>query len=280
MVINLKNKNMSLKILVCYYKDVIINPTNEAYFRIQCGADATGVDLLMTKDNTGDNISYRNTYWSEITGLYWAWKNIEKTDYVGLCSYRRFFNFKQNPKEPIKVFPLNSTQEIENIVIPDMNNIFNNYDVVLPKQYTYAYNTYTVCKMNYRMEDFEILENLINDISPEYKEAYKKVFYDTNLQIGHNMFIMKWNNFQEYCSWVFSILLEAEKKINPTDYPVHQIRVFGYMHEILLAVFIEKKRMKPYYSQLTWLTDNSAGFKFNKLWYRLAANLYFRLKKH
>lgn len=270
---------MSLNILVCYYKDIIVNPTDKSYYYIQCGADATGINLEMTKDNTGENISSRNTYWSEITGLYWAWKNIEKSKYIGLCSYRRFFNFKQDTNEPISIIPINDHKEINKIVIPDMDSIFKNYDIILPKQYTYAYNTETVCRMNYNMEDFSILEKLIKDRSPDYLEAYKNVFYKTNLQIGHNMFIMKWEDFQEYCSWVFDILLEAERKINPANYPIHQIRVFGYMHEILLAVYVEKKKFKPYYSQLTWLSDNSKGFKFNSFWYRLAAKIYYFIKK-
>lgn len=268
-----------LLILVCYYKDLLLKPSDEQYLLLQCGADDTKIDLGIIPDNTGENISSRNRYWSEITGLYWAWKNMEKTEFVGLCSYRRFFNFKQNPCEPIKILPLKKSQEIDEIVIPNLSEIFNKYNVVLPKPYTYAYNVHKICKMNYRMEDFYYLENLIKKLSPEYLMAYRKTFYGTNMQIGHNMFIMKWEDFQEYCTWVFSILLEAERFIDPRDYPTHQIRVFGYMHEILLAVFIEKKEMNPYYSQLTWLSDDTKGFKFNKFWYRVAANLYYKLTK-
>lgn len=33
-------------------------------------------------DNTGDNISLRNSNYCELTGLYWAWKNL-KCDYIG-----------------------------------------------------------------------------------------------------------------------------------------------------------------------------------------------------
>jgi hypothetical protein len=69
-------------------------PSNSIYFDIQCGKDHTHTDLGMTADNTGLNISDRNPAWSEITGLYWAWKNMKDIDYIGLCSYRRFFNFK------------------------------------------------------------------------------------------------------------------------------------------------------------------------------------------
>ena len=31
-----------------------------------------------------------NCYYSELTGLYWIWKNDHETEYVGTCHYRRF----------------------------------------------------------------------------------------------------------------------------------------------------------------------------------------------
>lgn len=268
-------KATDLQILVCYYKEILLKPKSPEYLCLQCGTDSTGVDLGIVNDNTGDNISSRNKYWSEITGLYWAWKNLPTKNYMGLCSYRRFFNFKKDPVAPIHILPLTATEEIEKIQIPEMDEIFSEYDIIVPQPYTYAYNFDKICRMNYRMEDFDTLKKIISEISPEYLEAYDYVFYKTNRLLGHNMFIMKNYDYVEYCSWVFSILLEAEKRINPTNYPIAQVRVFGYMHEILLGVFIEKKKMKPYYSQLTWLAKSSEGFKFNKRWYRVICQLYY-----
>ena len=36
---------------------------------------ACGEDLGYPGDDTGENISAKNCYYSELTGLYWVWKN-------------------------------------------------------------------------------------------------------------------------------------------------------------------------------------------------------------
>ena len=44
---------------------------------------------LHVGDDSGDNISDQNCYYSELTGMYWVWKN-SHTKVVGTCHYRRY----------------------------------------------------------------------------------------------------------------------------------------------------------------------------------------------
>ena len=82
-----------IKILVACHKpcDVI---SNDVYMPIHVGrAVSKYKDEMahMTGDDTGDNISEKNPYYSELTALYWAWKNLRDVEYIGLCHYRRLF---------------------------------------------------------------------------------------------------------------------------------------------------------------------------------------------
>ena len=42
-------------------------------------------------DNIGINISNKNKNYSELTALYWIWKNDKSSSYVSIEHYRRFY---------------------------------------------------------------------------------------------------------------------------------------------------------------------------------------------
>ena len=78
-----------IKIIVATHKKFIMPQDKELYLPIHVGCEGKK-DLGFQGDNTGDNISSLNPYYCELTGLYWAWKNLD-CDYLGLVHYRRYF---------------------------------------------------------------------------------------------------------------------------------------------------------------------------------------------
>jgi hypothetical protein len=58
-----------------------------------------------------------------------------------------------------------------------------------------------------------------------------------------NIFIMKKNMISNYCNFLFDILFELEKQTNPLQYNKYQARLYGYISELLLDVWIEKNKL-------------------------------------
>ena len=79
---------MKIKIFALTHKKFEV-PQDKMYQPLQVGREEK-VDLGYLCDNTGDNISAGNCYYSELTGLYWIWKNVHTYKYVGTCHYRRY----------------------------------------------------------------------------------------------------------------------------------------------------------------------------------------------
>ena len=83
---------MSIKIIVAAHKKYWM-PTDPVYLPVHVGAEGKAPIGYMP-DNTGDNISSKNPHFCELTGLYWAWKNLD-ADYLGLVHYRRYFTRRE-----------------------------------------------------------------------------------------------------------------------------------------------------------------------------------------
>ena len=86
---------VDIKVIIATHKKYRM-PEDKLYLPLHVGAEGktdeegNPLDLGYQKDNTGENISELNPSFCELTGLYWAWKNLD-ADYVGLAHYRRHF---------------------------------------------------------------------------------------------------------------------------------------------------------------------------------------------
>ena len=226
---------MDIKILVAAHKKYWM-PDDDVYLPIHVGREGKA-DLGYLGDNTGDNISAKNANYCELTGLYWAWKNL-KNDYIGLCHYRRYFareNIHTDNIEKKKTAILHRK---------DYEKLLQEYDVILPVKRNYYIETVrSQYEHAHNKRDLDEAEKIIKELYPEYSEAFTKVMSRTKLHIL-NMFVMKKTLFDEYCSWLFNILFELEKRIDINSYNQYEARVFGFISERLFNVWLEKQQLK------------------------------------
>ena len=91
--------------------------------------------------------------------------------------------------------------------------------------------------------DLDSLEHVLRDLYPDYLESYKKIFNSRSISL-YNMFIMKKKFFFEYSEWLFNILFILEKNIQYKTYGSYQSRIFGFLAERLLNVWVENNKEK------------------------------------
>lgn len=171
------------------------------------------------RDDTGENISYKNDYFSELTGLYWIWKNND-SDIVGLCHYRRYF-----VKGLFGTGPLLN----ENDILDSLNK----YDIIAYKKYS-GITVYDAFNKFVSQEHLDKSLELMKVVYPEYYNQMKIQFSKKSLY-GHCMFISSQQFLNEYCEWLFPYLFELEKELDITK----DKRVVGYIAELLFSVYLE-----------------------------------------
>lgn len=228
------SNGVSIKVIIATHKKYRM-PNDAMYLPLHVGAegkvDDNGMplDLGYAKDNTGDHISTVNHSFCELTGLYWAWKNID-TDYVGLAHYRRHFSMKKRK---------------------DCWDSILQYDEIKP--YLGKVKIFTPNKRNYYIEtlyshyahthyasQLDQTRAIIAEKYPHYVENFDVVMKRT---YGYmfNMMILEKKLLNDYCSWLFDILFELEKRIDMSELSAFQGRCYGRVSELLFNVWLEHK---------------------------------------
>lgn len=223
-----------IKIIVATHKKYKM-PQDNIYIPVQVGAEGKE-DLGYQKDNEGENISSKNQYYCELTGLYWAWKNLD-TEYIGLSHYRRHFmgNKKVAQTEEERFKTILNREQVEKIL--------EKTDIILPaKRKYYIENLYDHYKHTMYIETLEETRKIIQEQCPNYIEEFDKLHKRTSAHM-FNMFIMKREYLDKYCNWMFNILFELEKKIDPNKYDSFHARYLGRISELLLDVWINTNKL-------------------------------------
>lgn len=180
-------------------------------------------------------------YYSEVKGMLYLYEHSNQLPkYVGLCHYRRYFDFLDN--------------------IPDMDNIFDEYNIILPKISTFDCTNRQMYSICHNVEDWDNIKHIGSTIfNGQYKREFEIVDKCNSMYIA-NMFVMKREDYIKYCEWFFAIVnkfndeyeihshWDAKRHIinNKTKYQLYghsvifQSRIIGFLSERLFNVYIRK----------------------------------------
>lgn len=197
----------------------------ENYEVLQVGA-ALHDSLGFLADNAGENISEKNPNFCELTGLYWIWKN-RSDEYKGLVHYRRYFE--------------KCGKKLDD---GEIKSILKDYDIILPKiEYLRESAWEELPKHSGREKDLINLKKVIGELYPDYLPAFDTVMSGNTLHL-YNMMIAPEKVFNAYCEWLFDILFALEPMTDMSDYSDYEKRVFGFLSERMLNVWVLHNDLK------------------------------------
>ena len=251
------------KIIVCCHKKDVM-ATQDPYLPIHVGKSLSAVALEIQADNDGVNISDKNVSYCELTGLYWAWKNLEDVDVIGLSHYRRYFDFHSQciSHLPHTAFHTNDFDKIDLSIPQEIIEGVKDGIVYTAAPRVYNRSLHANYCEEHISDDIRILEKYIfENLDIKYAKAYFKVMHQNNKLMPYNMFLMSWRDFDAYCSWLFHLLQEIENRIDISHYTPVQRRIFGYMAERLLNVWLEANKFQICHKPVIWFSDDDASLK-------------------
>lgn len=239
---------MDVKILTAVHKAYPM-PKSTLYLPIFVGkALHPQSHLPYQGDDTGQNISTKNLAYNELTAQYWAWQNLKDLDAVGLVHYRRYFigHQKHGPK-----FQRLLTQT-------ELEVLFQTSDVIVPKPRHYYIETNRTHYIHaHHQTGLDLARLILVRDYPAYVRAFDTQMQQTSAHM-FNMFVMKWPEFEAYSTWLFDILYKIEGYLDTTTYSPYERRVYGFISELLLDVWLKTTKQK--YTEVPFLFMESQNW--------------------
>ncbi len=188
-------------------------PNDKMYIPLHVGAAVQDKNKAMEmsdfqRDDTGENISERNPQFCELTGLYWAWKNLS-ADYIGLVHYRRHFKGRKKTE---------GNAGFERVLTySELKPIIETHSVIVPKKRHYYIETLEQhYAHNHHEEELNTARDILFEKYPEYKNAYNTAMKRT-WGYMFNMMILRKDLLDEYSEWLFDILFKLADELNVNE---------------------------------------------------------------
>ena len=238
-----------IRIFVSTHKDVDLFES-DILQPVQVGAKNAAAPFgYALRDSEGDNISELNPMYCELTTQYWAWKNVD-AEYYGFCHYRRYFDFsevrhEENPFGEIMWDSIDADAQREFCLDDEsISAVVRGCDVIttefkdlraFPEDYSTPWEHYEHAPL-LNMGDLELAMRILGEMHPDYVQDADD-FLLGNKSCFCNMFIMKKEIFNDYCSWLFPILKRFMAECDMSHYGREARRTPGHLAERLFNIY-------------------------------------------
>ena len=204
---------------------------------IQVGAVLSPRRVANILDCDGENISAKNGNYSELTALYWIWRNrlgggstdslgsdpsgSAGNEYYGLSHYRRILELTEDDV---------------------LRLVDNGVDVVLPYPMPYEPDIEEHHKRYLKEADWKAVQRAVQELQPGYAKVFEgilkqKYFYNYNIILARKEVL------KEYCDWLFPILERVEELSIPRG-AERSDRYIGYVGETFTTLYFLSQKMR------------------------------------
>lgn len=231
------------------------------------------------RDDQADNISDRNHRFSELTGFYYVWKNLP-SDAVAFCHYRRYLIPASMSAwladEATQPYSKNSVGGVSNYASGHLvgqstlsqqlthvdyqallQEQLQTSDILLPKSNKLPVGGFLQQYGNAHPVQpfFECLALMAASDNKLARDAHR-FFTQHPRAHWNNLFATHWHHFDDYCAFVFEILLALDDKLAPMD-DAYQNRICAFLSERLFNFWIVNRQLKV--TELDWcMTEDMA----------------------
>ena len=226
------------------------------------------------RDNSGENISFKNKYYGEYSFYYWFWKNalphIEDNTWIGFCGYRYHWSNQNIIKSDTLNIKVNS-KNFDSLILKNVPKEWENKDVILGDEIfvdkwkinkivkrgmkTFLMNPFSFIKKNHSVKlHFDVFHghgnldraiDLLDDIN---KEEFRNFTREKKSFNRENLFICRSKKLIDgYFSSVFPWLEKCEKIFGLELEGYSMTRIYAFLAERYLSYWFNK-HAKP----LTW----------------------------
>jgi len=252
---------VKIRVIVAAHKKSPM-PRDEMYLPVHVGAAGKG-SLGYQRDDEGENISSKNPYYCELTGLYWAWKNLD-ADFVGLAHYRRHFG-KRKGKDALEGV----------LTYEEAERLLRKAPILLPKKRNYYIeNLYDHYAHTLHPQPLALVGEILREKYPRYYPEFCRLKKRRSAHM-FNMMILSREKLDGYCSFLFPVLEELERRVDPSEYAdSFHARFPGRISELLLDVYLNTNGEK-YVETPFFLTQ---GERWGKKIFSFLASKFFGKK--
>ena len=173
-------------------------------------------------DDEGDSLAKYNRNLAEMTAAYAVWKNQKGARYKGLCHYRRHFVLTE-----------------QEVMAADQNGI----DVILtiPRYVPFGIKSMFLAETPVKEPVYEMMLQTIKECHKEDVDAFCE-YMDECFYYPNNMVVARANIYDDYCEWIFPVLMRMLELDKETGYGHETDRHVAYAAELLTSFYFVKNR--------------------------------------